>query len=429
MPRWKQQFIELQEKISLKPRVFSAKFVCDLTFVLLFSLATCFVGDSLAEQMTTDVVIVGGGLSGSLVAYALAKRQPQTKTLLIEASPSFTTAKTWSFHESDLGGLKTEFHPLMSHRWSGYDIHFPNYSRKVDLPYCAFRPEHFYQKLITTPGIKVLMGSAARTLSNSRVEFSDGGITSQVVIDARNKKFNGPEAYQKFFGLQVKLKKPHGLARPILMDVRIPQYDGYRFMYVLPWSEDELLVEETFYSDIPDLDLQKSKGEVLKYISSQGWELETILDEEDGCLSIPLVKPQYSLEDSEVVQIGMQAGFFHPVTGYSVPYAARVADAISQIDKISASKVLELLEAIKSKEDKKKPYLYLLNRLLFEAAPPEKRFKIFEHFYKLSDPLIARFYRGELTMFDQVRILTGKPPVPVSSALKTIFTPMRHHAR
>ena len=43
-----------------------------------------------------------------------------------------------------------------------------------------------------------------------------------------------------------------------------------------------------------------------------------------------------------------------------------------------------------------------------------------EHFYRLPEPVIARFYAAKLTRLDKVRILTGKPPVPVLKALKAM---------
>ena len=63
-------------------------------------------------------------------------------------------------------------------------------------------------------------------------------------------------------------------------------------------------------------------------------------------------------------------------------------------------------------------YYRLLNRMLFRAAEPELRYRIFERFYGLSGGLIRRFYAGRLKWFDKVRVLIGKPPVPVHRALR-----------
>ena len=59
----------------------------------------------------------------------------------------------------------------------------------------------------------------------------------------------------------------------------------------------------------------------------------------------------------------------------------------------------------------------LLNRMLFRAAEPGQRYRVLERFYRLPQPLIERFYAGEATLADKLRILSGKPPVPIGRAL------------
>jgi lycopene beta-cyclase len=48
-----------------------------------------------------------------------------------------------------------------------------------------------------------------------------------------------------------------------------------------------------------------------------------------------------------------------------------------------------------------------------------------QRFYGLPEDLIARFYAGKLTLTDRLRILSGKPPVPVLAALQAIMTTHR----
>ena len=62
-------------------------------------------------------------------------------------------------------------------------------------------------------------------------------------------------------------------------------------------------------------------------------------------------------------------------------------------------------------------FLRLLNRMLFRAAKPEERYLVLQRFYGLNQGLIERFYAGHLKWYDKLRILIGKPPVPVTKAL------------
>jgi lycopene beta-cyclase len=58
--------------------------------------------------------------------------------------------------------------------------------------------------------------------------------------------------------------------------------------------------------------------------------------------------------------------------------------------------------------------------MLFRAADPPHRYRVLEHFYRLPEPVIARFYAGRSTMLDKMRILSGRPPVPIGRALSAL---------
>jgi lycopene beta-cyclase len=58
--------------------------------------------------------------------------------------------------------------------------------------------------------------------------------------------------------------------------------------------------------------------------------------------------------------------------------------------------------------------------MLFGAAAPIDRYRVLERFYRLDRRLIERFYAGRSTLADKVRILAGKPPVPVGRAVAAL---------
>ena len=62
----------------------------------------------------------------------------------------------------------------------------------------------------------------------------------------------------------------------------------------------------------------------------------------------------------------------------------------------------------------------MLTRMLFGAAEPSRRYRTLEHFYRLPEPLIERFYAGRSTRADRLRVLAGKPPVPVTAAIASL---------
>ena len=61
----------------------------------------------------------------------------------------------------------------------------------------------------------------------------------------------------------------------------------------------------------------------------------------------------------------------------------------------------------------------------FEINPiitsEEARARVLALFYRRPDDVIARFYGARLTAFDHVRLLAGRPPVPVTRALAHLW--------
>jgi lycopene beta-cyclase len=66
-------------------------------------------------------------------------------------------------------------------------------------------------------------------------------------------------------------------------------------------------------------------------------------------------------------------------------------------------------------------FFRLLNRMLFGAAEPDQSYKVLQHFYRLPSPIIARFYGSRSTFGDKVRILSGRPPVPIGRAVSALL--------
>ena len=61
--------------------------------------------------------------------------------------------------------------------------------------------------------------------------------------------------------------------------------------------------------------------------------------------------------------------------------------------------------------------------MLFRAAEPDRRYQVLERFYRLAPDLIARFYAAESRRTDQLRILSGRPPVPIGRAMRSLVPP------
>ena len=258
---------------------------------------------------------------------------------------------------------------------------------------------------------------------NARVDDLPEG----AVIDAR-----GPGdlstldlGWQKFVGLLIETEAPHRVERPVVMDATVPQIDGYRFVYVLPFGPAHLFVEDTYYSDSPDLDAQAVGARVLDYAAAQGWCGRPAGRIETGVLPVAIggdFVAYWRSTGAGIAKAGMRAGLFHPTTGYSLPDAVRLAAAIARAPEpeLSREGLARLTRAYAERAWKARGFYRLLDAMLFRAAEPAERYRVLERFYRLPEPLIGRFYAGRTSFADKVRLLTGKPPVPVGRAFAAI---------
>lgn len=206
------------------------------------------------------------------------------------------------------------------------------------------------------------------------------------------------------------------------MDARLPQLDGYRFVYVLPLATDKVLVEDTYYSNGPELDVATVADRVRELAAARGLS-GAELRQETGVLPI-LIGGDPDLfwpANDPVARLGLKGGFFHATTGYSFGLALQVAEELSRLSGPFDGAMLARWSHARFRQHwRAMRFFRLLNRMLFHAAAPDRRDRIFAHFYRLPPERIARFYAGRPSLTDMARILSGKPPVPVGAALRAL---------
>jgi lycopene beta-cyclase len=105
------------------------------------------------------------------------------------------------------------------------------------------------------------------------------------------------------------------------------------------------------------------------------------------------------------------------VTGYTLPFVVKQIQAVLNAARPDLESFREALAQENKLLRKSFSYYRFLNRMMFLAARPEKRFQVLQRFYTLPEDLIQRFYSGETTWSDELRVLVGKPPVPILKAL------------
>jgi lycopene beta-cyclase len=381
-----------------------------------------------SSDRSIDIAIVGGGLAGGLIALALRARRPELRTVVIEAGETAGGDHLWSCFARDVAPAdRWLIEPLIAHGWSGHDVRFPGERRTLPAPYASLTSARLDAALkAALPPGDLLLGTHVASLAPTAVTLADGQrLPAHGVIDAR-----GPGdmraldlGYQKFVGLHWQCALPHNLARPIIMDACVDQEEGYRFVYVLPFSATELFIEDTYYTQGPELDVERLAKRIAAYAGRQGWSGTPGERVETGVLPVCMggsIRKLWATESDGVAKVGLRGGFFHAMTGYSLPDAVRVALAIGAMRDLSGPALHEALRAMARAHWRGQAFYRILATMLFRAAPPKDRWQILARFYRLDPGLIERFYAGRTSLWDKLRILTGKPPVPIRSAIEAL---------
>ncbi len=368
------------------------------------------------------VVIAGGGLAGALAAWRLAHRGHAVT--LVEGGARLGGNHTWSFHATDVEPAALAWlAPFIVARWPRQRVAFDGLARTLDAEYCSVSSERLHAVVTAALGDRVRLGAPVADVRTTGVVLADGmHLDGDVALDARGaRQLDVPLGWQTFLGRELDCVAPHGVEIPVIMDATVPQSGAFRFVYVLPFSPTRLLVEDTAYADTPGIDEARSREAIIRYAAAQGWPAHQVVREETGSLPIPLGGDVATFWEGDVPRIGMRAGLFHPTTGYSLPDAVDTADRLAGMDLTSPERVYSRMRALAERRWRERGFFRLLNRWLFRAAAPEARARVLALFYRRPDDVIARFYGARLTAFDHIRLLAGRPPVPVTRALAHLW--------
>jgi lycopene beta-cyclase len=369
-----------------------------------------------------DLILAGGGLANGLIAWRLRLVQPGLRILLLEQGDHLGGKHTWSFHDSDLDAAQRAWiAPLVSSRWPRYEVVFPDHARTLDGGYASIASSDFARVIEAALGPALRLDARIASVSPTRVELEGGEVLeARAVIDGRGMRPSSRLAlgWQTFLGQEVVLAEPHGLSAPIIMDASVEQQGGYRFVYVLPFDNRRLLIEDTHYVDSAAWEPERLRANIAAYAQARGWRIENVVREEEGRLPIVLAGDFKDYWDDLAGQpsVGLRAGLFHSTTGYSLPHAVRLAERIAGMRDIGAASLFAAIRDEAAGEWRRQRFFRLLNRMLFLAGSPDRRWRVMQRFYRLPAPLIAHFYAGRLSLKDKARLLSGKPPVPLMQA-------------
>jgi lycopene beta-cyclase len=192
------------------------------------------------------------------------------------------------------------------------------------------------------------------------------------------------------------------------MDFSVEQKGNTRFMYVLPTSKTEALLEYTLFSK--DLLLKEEyESEIKKYIENLGITEYKIIEKEQG--TIPMTcYPFWKHNTKNVINIGSAGGWTKASTGYTFKSASK--------------KSKSLVQFLKSESDfskfhrKDKFWFYDLLLLDILSSKNELGSKIFSSLFKTGNStVIFKFLDEETTIWEDLQVIWKCPKMIFVKAL------------
>lgn len=370
-------------------------------------------------------IFTGSGLSALMTVYemVLSGKFQDKSILLIDEDSKKTNDRTWCFwddntptfgHPSRRGEFFTD---IIYKKWSVALFADKNFKRELNL-------NPYQYKMVNGLDFYNLVFDAISKHSNIHfanqkvIDFQELGNHCVVKTDVEsytcNKIFNSifdleivktqnkyPLLQQHFIGWFIRSKE--ATFNPncaTFMDFSVEQKGNTRFMYVLPTSETEALIEYTLFSkDL--LEKQEYENEIKNYIEKLGISDYQIVEKEQG--NIPMTSYKFWKHNSKnIINIGSAGGWTKASTGYTFKNSTKKSKALTQF----------LCKENDFRKFYKKDMFWFYDLLFLDVLNRrnDKGSAIFSALFKKGNPsLIFKFLDEETTIWEDLQVIWKCP--------------------
>jgi lycopene beta-cyclase len=366
-------------------------------------------------MVKADIIIAGGGASGLSLACRLAEsiELKDKNIIIIDKDTKSTNDRTWCFWEKD----ESYFESIIFHKWQNLRIDGEGevLTRNIKpYSYKMLRAQDFYRfakdKIGNKKNIKWVHADITKIFTENNVahvvtnegEFTAAWCFSSIPYQKID-KINNLYLDQHFKGWFIKTKNPTFNAKEAhFMDFRTPQKDETRFLYVLPYNENEALVEIAVFSRI-HLSENQYQSIIEVYLENH-WNLKredyVINHEENG--NIPMTDASFKEVEGRTIYIGMAGGDTRSSTGFTFMNIQRRVERIVKALEIGGNPGETL------RFNRFVWYDKVLLRVLEEKTYPGEQ--LFMRLFK-KNPIqrILAFLQGESGILMEIKVMQTAP--------------------
>ena len=372
-------------------------------------------------------IFTGGGLSALLTLFEMIQsgRFSDKKILLIDSSSKNKNDRTWCFWDTE-----NLFDEIISKKWKVAWFKNESFTNQLNLnpyEYKMIRSLDFYKLIFEAinkhPNIEIFQDDV--------IDYSELG--NHCIVKTKTKSFTcnqifnsiyNPEVVksqtkfplvqQHFIGWFIKSKEAVFTEDcPTFMDFSLEQKGNTRFMYVLPTSSNEALLEYTLFSK-ELLSTSEYESEIEKYIQQLGITEYEIIEKEQGTIPMTCF-PFWKNNTKNIINIGSAGGWSKASTGYTF--------------KNSVKKSKELVQFLKTnsnftkfyKSNKFRFYDMLLIDILYQTN--QYGGAIFSSMFKTGKAaLIFKFLDEETSFWEDLKVIWMCPKgLFIKALLRRIF--------
>ena len=362
-----------------------------------------------------NYIFAGSGLSALMTVYKMVQsgKFADKSILLLDENSKKTNDRTWCFWSENNENWETIIHK----KWNS--ALFANQDFKIDInlnpyKYNQIRGLDFYNFVFD-----VISKQENITFQNLKIvdyEESENQITVQTETDSYtcDQLFNSIlDLYEVENQTQYPLLKQHFIGwfiqseqevfnaeQATFMDFSVEQKGNTRFMYVLPTSKTEALLEYTLFSH-KHLETSEYELELENYIKKLGITNYKIIEKERG--SIPMTCfPFWKNNTVRLLNIGSAGGWTKASTGYTFKNA----------DKKSTQLVRFLETQTDFRQFHKMSKFWFYDLLLLDILHRKNELGafIFSALFKKGNPkLIFKFLDEETTLKEDIHVILKCP--------------------